>query len=65
MRQMVWVVIYYSTLIGVYTCAVDAMVVSNLISGSTVHTCLLNSETDTGKELLPGITDGIPSWRWR
>jgi hypothetical protein len=57
---MVWVVIYYGTLIGVYTCAVDAVLVSNLVSGSTVHTCFLNSETETGQELLPSITDGIP-----
>ena len=50
--MQVYVVIYYSTLVGLYTSAVDAAVASKRLSGSTVTTCRLNAGTETGQSLL-------------
>ena len=45
-------VIYLGSLIGIYTSPVDAAAVARALEKSVVVSCVLNSETETGKSLL-------------
>ena len=54
--MQVYAVIYYGGLIGLYTSAVDAHLACKRLSGCTVTSCLLNSETQAGRDIFNGIT---------
>jgi len=54
--MQVYVVIYYGGLIGLYTSAVDAHLACKRLPGCSVTSCLLNSETQAGRDIFNGIT---------
>ena len=48
----VYIVLYLGSLVGVYSSPVDAATVAKALDKSVVVACRLNSETETGKQLL-------------
>eukprot|EP01046_Picozoa_sp_COSAG06_P045954 COSAG06_NODE_6435_length_2934_cov_25.637743_6_plen_56_part_00 len=51
-----YVVLWHGSLIGVYSCAVDAAIMAKRLDRSTVVACQLNGETSTGAALLANLT---------
>ena len=49
---MIFVVIWHSTLLGCYSCGVDAAETARRFPGATVTECRLNSETVHGAQML-------------
>ena len=48
----VFIVLFHGSLVGAYSCAVDAAVAAKGLPPSTVVACQLNSETSSGALLL-------------
>ena len=49
---MIFAVIWHSTLLGSYSCGVDAAETARRFPGATVTECRLNSETVHGAQML-------------
>ena len=56
MKQMVYAVLWNGSLIGIYTSISDSANVAKQLQGSTVVSCSINSETDTGRVLLQNVS---------
>ena len=52
----VYVVLYLGSLVGLYTSLTDASIAAKALSQSTIVSCKLNSETDTGTQLLQNVS---------
>jgi hypothetical protein len=52
----VYTVLYLGTVVGLYTSVVDASIVAKSLPHSTVTSCKLNSETETGTQLLQNVS---------
>ena len=50
--MVVYAVLWHGSLIGLYTSTSDAANVGKQLQSSTVVSCSLNGETDTGSQLL-------------
>ena len=50
-----YIVLYLGSVIGLYSCITDASIVAKSLPHSTVVSCKLNSETDTGRQVLQNI----------
>ena len=51
-----YAVLFCGSLVGLYSAATDAANVAKQLQGSTVVSCLVNSETDTGALLLQNVS---------
>ena len=51
-----YIVLYLGSVVGLYTCITDASIVAKALPHSTVVSCKLNSETDTGRQLLQNVS---------
>jgi len=51
-----YIVLYLGSVVGLYTCITDASIVAKSLPHSTVVSCKLNSETDTGRQLLQNVS---------
>jgi hypothetical protein len=51
-----YVVLYLGSVIGLYTCVTDASIVAKALPHSTMVSCKLNSETETGRQLLQNVS---------
>eukprot|EP01045_Picozoa_sp_COSAG04_P002746 COSAG04_NODE_104_length_26097_cov_12.466074_19_plen_55_part_00 len=47
-----YVVLFLGSVVGVYTSPVDAATVAKTLDKAVVVSCVLNGETETGKQLL-------------
>ena len=54
----VYTVLYLGTVVGLYTSIVDASTVAKSLPQSTITSCKLNSETETGAQLLQNASGG-------
>ena len=52
----VYTVLYLGTVVGLYTSIVDASTVAKSLPHSIVASCKLNSETETGAQLLQNVS---------
>jgi hypothetical protein len=48
--------LYLGSVMGLYSCITDASIVAKALPHSTVVSCKLNSETDTGRQLLQNVS---------
>ena len=53
-----YIVLYLGSVIGLYSCVTDASLVAKALPHSTVVSCKLNSETDTGRQVLQNASMG-------
>jgi len=53
-----FIVLYRGSVVGLYSCITDASIVAKALPHSTVVTCKLNSETDTGRQELQNASTG-------
>ena len=53
-----YIVLYLGSVVGLYTCITDASIVAKALPHSTVVSCKLNSETDTGRQVLQNASMG-------
>ena len=53
-----YIVLYIGSVVGLYSCITDAAIVAKTLPQSTVVSCKLNSETETGKMLLANPSAG-------
>ena len=51
-----YIVLYLGSVVGLYTCITDASTVAKALPHSTVVSCKLNSETDTGRQVLQNVS---------
>lgn len=52
----VYTVLYLGSLVGLYSSLTDASIAAKALPQSTIVSCKLNSETDTGKQLLQNVS---------
>ena len=52
----VYAVLYLGSLVGLYTSLTDASIAAKALPQSNIVSCKLNSETDTGTQLLQNIS---------
>ena len=52
----VYTVLYLGTVVGLYTSIIDASMVAKSLPQSNISACKLNSETDTGAQLLQNVS---------
>ena len=53
-----YIVLYHGSVVGLYSCITDATIVAKALLHSTVVSCKLNSETDTGRQVLQNASMG-------
>ena len=53
-----YIVLYLGSVVGLYSCVTDASLVAKALPHSTVVSCKLNSETDTGRQVLQNASMG-------
>ena len=53
-----YIVLYLGSVIGLYSCTTDARIVAKSLPHSSIVSCKLNSETDTGRQVLQNISMG-------
>ena len=53
-----YIVLYHGSVIGLYSCITDATIVAKALPHSIVVSCKLNSETDTGRQVLQNASTG-------
>jgi hypothetical protein len=55
-KMRTYAVLWHGSLVGIYSCAVDAAIAAKRLDRSTVVACQLNGETSTGAALLANLT---------
>ena len=52
-----YIVLYLGSVVGLYSCTTDAACVAKALPHSSIVACKLNSETDTGRQVLQGDSE--------